>query len=107
MSEHLTQEDIDAYIAKTGSRAAEALSMLGKNADFSEAFRSKVGQALFSDAVEILHDLLQDIYNEKATDQQKAEFRAYKRIIERWTRRINAVDETIKTIKKSRQRNIL
>ena len=102
MPERLTKDDIDAYIAKSGSRAAEALSLLGKNADFVEAFRSKTGQALLSDAVEILQDILQDIYNEKATEHQKAEFRAYKKIIERWTRRINAVDETIKTIKKSR-----
>lgn len=104
---YLTTEEIDAYLEKTGRRGAEVLSILGKNNDFVRAFKSELGQSLLADAVEESHSLLQLIYEDKATVQQKAEFRAYKRIISLWTKRINAIDKNIKAIKRIGKKQVI
>lgn len=96
---HLTTEEINSYLAQTKKRGAEVLSILGRNQDFVRAFRSSLGQSLLSDAVEQTQALLIKIYDNKADDNEKAEFRAYKRIIELWTNRINNIDKAVTEIK--------
>jgi len=93
--------EIDAFLNKHGKRGAEILSVLGRNQDFVEAFRSKLGQELLADAIELTQNLLVKIYENKADDNDKADFRAYKRIIEIWTRRINHIEITKENIKKA------
>lgn len=101
---HLTTEEIDAYLQKTHRRGAEVLSILGRNLNFTRAFRSELGQAILADAVEQTQALLIKIYDNKADENEKAEFRAYKRIIELWTNRINAIDSKVKEIKSAKQK---
>ena len=48
-----------------------------------------VGQDIMRDAINQMEGLLEKIVNEESTDAERAEYRAYRRILDRWTERIN------------------
>lgn len=93
-------EAVNRYQQKYGKRAAETLSILGKRVDFVQAFENKLGQELLADAIERIQYLLEKVYNEEATDIDRADMRAYKRIVDRWVNRINDYNNKVGEIEK-------
>lgn len=70
--------------ANGGLKAEKLLKILGKSSGFAKAFQNPVGQEVLQDALQVAEEILDKIVDEKATEAEKAEFRALKKIIYRW-----------------------
>jgi hypothetical protein len=85
MDKRLTQ-----LARKMGQKNAGALlSVLGKNKQFLSALDTPVGQELLKDAVLAVEGKIELILAEKDKDQDRAELRAYRKIIDKWVGYIN------------------
>lgn len=79
------KETIELYARATdGKRAQKMLKVLGKTHGFVAAFKDKVGQEVLLDALQRTEEILDKIVEETATEEERAEFRALKKIIARW-----------------------
>ncbi len=87
--EEIVKSKIESFLRKTGKRGAAVISVLGKNEQFINAISTPLGEELLRDVIVIMEEKLELIYNEKASTEDKADFRALKRISERWVGRIN------------------
>lgn len=85
----INKQVIDNFVANNGERANKILTILGKNQPFIDAITSEIGQELMKDAVIMTEDILMKIADEKASELERAEYRALRKIISRWTERIN------------------
>ena len=85
----IDQIKLQQYITKNPKQGARVLSQLGKNHQFVNAISDPVGQDIMRDAINQMEGLLEKIVNEESTDAERAEYRAYRRILDRWTERIN------------------
>jgi hypothetical protein len=70
--------------AEGGKKAQKLLHVLSKTDGFVKAFNSPIGQEVMEDALEVAEEILDKIVNETASDADRAEFRALKKIIARW-----------------------
>lgn len=78
------QEDIEAFHRKNGPKAtASVLSKLGKYQPYYNLLTSELGQILLGDSIAQCNYFLLKIAENKATEADKAEYRAYRRIIDR------------------------
>jgi len=92
--------DLESYVARHGSRnAARVMSMLGKKLPFVEAIKSEIGQELLKDAIAKLEILLGKGFENTATDDEKAEYRVLKSIIETWSKRIALYTKGVKKLR--------
>lgn len=79
------KEVIELYArANGGPKAQKMINVLSKSHGFVAAFKNKVGQEVLLDALQRSEEILDKIVEEKATEEERGEFRALKRIIERW-----------------------
>lgn len=89
MSDRISPKDISGYSERHGVKATQRLlSILGRRSRFVEAFESELGQMLLYDAVKNADLLLDKIIDEEASSEEKAEYRAYRNILQTWTSRI-------------------
>jgi hypothetical protein len=94
--QELNKEDVlKLFKYKQSKEAQKILEVVIDQTKFKDAFLSEVGQALLQDIGYRLEELFPKIVNEKITEQEMAEFRALKFIVERW---INKIDMYIKNI---------
>ena len=98
MPRNVSIDQIKAYMNEHGLKSKEAIEMLTKTSEFAEAFEHPVFQQNVADAVAILQSLLEKIWNETADDVDRADFRAYKRIVSIWTQRYKNHMEAVKTV---------
>ena len=83
--------DLQAYRERNGSRAVKtALSKLGRYRPYYSILTSEIGQMLMRDSLDQCNGLLLKIVNGKATAEDKAEYRAYRRMIDRQLERIHS-----------------
>jgi hypothetical protein len=93
-------DDLEKYVARHGSRnATRVMSMLGKKLPFVEAIKSEIGQELLKDAIAKLEILLEKGFENTATDDEKAEYRVLKSIVETWSKRIALYTKGVKKLK--------
>lgn len=96
----ITEEHIRRYAAKHGAKiASKLLSVLGKNKQFLNAWESPIGQELMSQLLLDAEGLLDKIIEDKATPEEKAEFRVIRRWLSRVESRITAYDKQLETLK--------
>ena len=85
----LTPSDIEDFRASHGARpTAAVLSKLGQYQPYYSLLTSELGQALLGPDIEQCNMLLCKIAENTATIDEKAEYRAYRRIIDRHLDRI-------------------
>lgn len=98
-------KDVEKYLTSHGKKAAMTLSIMSRLNFFIQAMNSTIGQELLSDDIARHEELLIKIYEEDATDQEKAEFRYLKKRLRTISGRIaeyaKHVDEVSGTVKKA------
>jgi len=87
--EELTYQDIQNFLALHGQKGAKTLSLLGQLSDFRQAINDPVGQILIKDLMTKMEALLPNIVLMKASDVEKAEYRAYLNLFMDWINKIN------------------
>ena len=85
-----TFDKIELFLSKTGQKGSDLLSVLGKQVSFIQAYDSEVGQQLLKDVIALMEHHLEAIIEEKATPEERAEFRVLRKILFKWSERINA-----------------
>lgn len=70
--------------AKGGKKTQALLAALSKTSGFAKAFSDPIGQEVMLDAIELSSELLEKIVNVEATEAEIAEYRALRKITERW-----------------------
>lgn len=98
MQRSVSREQIDKFLEKNGQRGREAIEMLARTSEFADAFENPVFQQNFADANAIIQSLLEKIWNETADETDKADFRAYKRIVAIWQKRYQNHKEAVTKI---------
>jgi len=72
---------------------------LNKVRPFQEAIKSEIGKELLRDVTNDMDLIIEKIINEKASDEELAEYRALRRIAFRWANRIIRFEEIKKQIR--------
>lgn len=89
------QDAINRFLETHGQRAVRVISVLAKRSKFKEAIESEVGRELMADVLSNMEDILDKIINETATDTEKADFRAYRGIANKWQDRLAAYNKAV------------
>lgn len=96
----ITEQDIQRLSKRRGSKnAARLLSILGKDKQFLKAWESPIGKPLMQDLLKNAESLLEKIIEDKATPEEKAEFRVIRRWLIEVASRINAYYSNLNTLK--------
>ncbi len=66
------------------------IKQLAKTTDFMTALNTEIGRVLFADLVALLDEKFKLIYEEKASDVDRAMFSACKEIGRRWNKKIDS-----------------
>ncbi|MFQ5493604.1 MAG: hypothetical protein ACE5DX_05615 [Candidatus Dojkabacteria bacterium] len=96
----LSARQIEDFQKKLGRKASPVLKYLSRNVGFYEAFTSPLGEEIIKEHAVNMDKLLEKIYNEEATDKEKAEFRVLKEIGLRIVKKINAYNNHISSVEK-------
>jgi len=94
----ITNEAIEKFVSTHGNRAGMVISALAQKSKFKEAIESDIGQELMADVLASMEEILPKIINEKATTQEKAEFRALRMIANKWQDRLAAYNREARKI---------
>ena len=91
----------DPYGKISPEMEAEATTLrnLARTTQFTTALNTEIGKVLFNDLVLLLDEKFKLIYNEDATEQDKAIFKACKIIGNRWNKLIEGHDKNLKKYK--------
>lgn len=93
MPSHETH-DINKLIKKKGSENAKTfLAVLAKNSQFKSAIETPIGFELLKDIADGIESRLNLIIKEEDTPEIRAEIRAYRGILNKWSGRINEADK--------------
>ena len=99
-SVRVSPEEVEGFAQRHGRRAVPgALKKLGKYRLHYNILTSELGQHLLGDDLDQCNTFLMKIINEKATAADRAEYRAYRRIIDRKLERIYAYIRTAEKVK--------
>jgi hypothetical protein len=98
-----SKDQCEAYIKRVGGkRAQEAFSLMAKNQQFVNAYDTPIGKELLRDIENKIEYLSRKvILDDEAKLEDKMELRAYIKIAEDWSERINKVLKTLSEIKGS------
>lgn len=85
MSQDLRVEAVNTILQTFKYRdKRKILSELSKQGKLVDAFNTEVGQEILKDAIAHADTLLSKIINEDADEKDKAEYRVYRRLINKW-----------------------
>lgn len=91
--------EIDQFIKKHGNKGSKILSMLGYNRKFIMAVASEEGRELLKDIMNQMDAILAKVIDLKANEAELAEYRAYRRIFNKWVTRIAKYNQHIDYVK--------
>lgn len=87
--EEITPADIERFAAVHGTKkASRTLALLNKGSKFNLAIASEIGQELLGELMVKSDILLLKIIENKADDDEKAEYRVVSDIFNRWAKKI-------------------
>lgn len=90
IKEKINLEDIEKFGKKHGTNVtSRLLSSLGKNQQFVQAWDSPVGKEILGVIIPLAEAKLDKIIDESAEDTDKADYRAYMRILTVFRDKIN------------------
>jgi len=95
----ITIADIEKFTATHGQNGAKTLSLLGKNNSFYKAINSEIGQTLMTDLMVQMEYLLDRIINEKASPEERAEYRVSRKLLIKWADKIKTYQELKNKVK--------
>jgi hypothetical protein len=101
MSDTLTSEEYGAYIKIAGRRGQQARETLSKHVAFVQAVQTEVGRELLKDLVNSYEDLLNKLASLQASDEEKMEYKAVRKLLLRWADRIIAYERSLEDVKKT------
>ena len=89
----LTEESAERSLKQLSKKmgqvnASNLLSALGRNKQFINALETSVGQELLKDAVQCIEDVMALILQEKDEPKDRAELKAYLKILGKWQKTI-------------------
>ena len=82
--------DVIDNLRRQGKKGQRMIAILGESEELARVFSTEIGKYLLEDAIENMDRLLVKIINEDADEKDRAEYRAYKGIIDRWSARVDA-----------------
>ena len=94
----LDQLKLQQFLTKNPKMGARVLSQLGKDMQFVNAISDPLGQEIMRDAIAQMEILLEKVVMDEATDVDKADYRAYRRILNTWVARINKYKEKVELV---------
>ena len=95
------QEEVKEYVRKVPSSvSATTMRNLERSSHFKEALDTEMGRLLFDDLILLLDQKFNLIVDDKATDQDKAIFKACSFIGNRWNKILKGYIATCNKIKK-------
>lgn len=101
MESNINLQDIDEFKKKHGSAiAGRLLSSLGKQRQFMQAWDTPIGKEILGLVIPLAEEKLDKIINESADDKDKADYRAYMRILTLFRDRINSYYKNLNKIKR-------
>jgi len=96
----LSKGAIERFEKKHSQKAARILSALGKAQPFNEAIETEIGQELLKDAIIRMNEIVELIVEEKSTENDRAEFRALKRVTLAWSSKIETYRKNLDEVMK-------
>ena len=85
LTEEQVQKNLTQLSKKMGSQnASKLLNVLGRDKQFINAIETSAGQELMKDAVQCIEDIISLILQEKDSPQDRAELKAYLKILGKW-----------------------
>lgn len=98
---NLTHEEVDKFLVNYGKRGERTMHILGKLQDFMKAKDTDFGKEFLSDMI-LEHDILLDkIASLEATEAEKADYRAVRKALLKYSAKIASYYEAINVIKQS------
>lgn len=91
---------VDNFRRNWRKKADDLLTVLGKQEQFLNALESPIGVELLKDTILLTGELLEKIVSEKETNIERADYRAYTRILDKWEDRINSYYKNLDAVKK-------
>jgi len=99
MSDKVDIQKLSDLIATMGKvRSKRFLSTLKKESKIYSALSTEVGQTLLASAMSRIEDLLNKIAMDESTEEERAEYRALKKIVEKWAIELDSYKQKILTI---------
>jgi len=95
----VTPDEIEKFLAVHGTKGVKTLSVLGKDRHFMLAIRSEIGQELLRDLMAIMEHKLNKIIELKASELEKAEYTAYRKLFFSWVGKIKRFEKNRAKIK--------
>lgn len=93
--------EMEALLARKGKKKGnEVFNVLGRTEGFIKIIRKDIGRELLLEIAADLDKLFEKIINEEATEVERADFRALRKIGRRWTEKINAFEAALEEIRK-------
>lgn len=90
----MDNSDVHKLVRSIGQGPTKTLlETLARNKQFKSAIETPIGIEFLMDIVKSIKDRVDLILNEKDTPETRAEIRAYKSILIRWSDRINQADK--------------
>jgi len=93
-----TNELFTQYLTRASTKGINLLNIVAKQYEFIEALDTDVGRKLSHELFELHDFLLEKIYNDVATESEKAEFRVVKKMIQLFAKRVYAYTQAIAKI---------
>jgi hypothetical protein len=94
----VTADTLAGYLRLTGKAGSRTLHVLGKYQSFTAAIASPVGREILNDAIQRHDKLLDRVASLDATDIEKAEYKALREVILRWSEKIVAYEANLKSL---------
>lgn len=99
MESNVSHNEMEEFLKKGGKRAAQVLSILGKQQQFLKALSTPIGQELLRDILEMMEERLEKIVKEDADEGIRAEYRVLRTLAGKWRDRVNSYYDGLKKVK--------
>jgi len=99
-------QQIEKFLETHRDKAAKVISVLAKRAKFKAAIETDIGQELMIDALSSMEELLDKIIMERATKEEKADFRALRKIMTKWQDKIAAYNKAVYKVENNTTKEI-
>ena len=93
----VTAEQLASLLRKKSGQ--QTLSVLGHYQPFQEAINTSIGKELLNDAIIMHESLLQKVASLEATPEETMEYKAYRRIIMRWSEKLARYEQALSELK--------